>query len=154
MTPRTRRNVYFDPALLKQVDALAMRRKVSASAIVEAAVASFLSGDTTEKLEAAMSRRLDKLGRQVDTLDEDLAVLGETLSLFILIWLSATPPLPENAQAAARAKGAERFEGFMQNLGRRLASGDRFLKELSRDVESIPEGPTADRQATNGAPPE
>jgi len=154
MPTRTRRNVYFDPALLKQVDALAMRRKVSASAIVEAAVASFLSGDTTEKLEAAMSRRLDKLGRQVDTLDEDLAVLGETLSLFILIWLSATPPLPENAQAAARAKGAERFEGFMQNLGRRLASGDRFLKELSRDVESIPEGPTADRQATNGAPPE
>ena len=154
MPTRTRRNVYFDPALLKQVDALAMRRKVSASAIVEAAVASFLSGDTTEKLEAAMSRRLDKLGRQIDTLDEDLAVLGETLSLFILIWLSSTPPLPENAQAAARAKGAERFEGFMQNLGKRLASGDRFLKELSRDVESIPEGPTADRQEARGARPE
>lgn len=154
MPTRTRRNVYFDPALLKQVDALAMRRQVSASAIVEAATASFLSGDTTEKLEAAVSRRLDKLGRQIDTLDEDLAVLGETLSLFILIWLSSTPPLPENAQAAARAKGAERFEGFMQNLGRRLASGDRFLKELSRDVESIPDGPAADRQEANGAPPE
>lgn len=150
MPTRTRRNVYFDPTLLKQVDALAMRRKVSASAIVEAAVASFLSGDTTEKLEAAMSRRLDKLGRQIDTLDEDLAVLGETLSLFVLIWLSSTPPLPENAQAAARAKGAERFEGFMQNLGRRLASGDRFLKELSRDVESIPEGPATDQKDTNG----
>lgn len=145
MPTRTRRNVYFDPTLLKQVDALAMRRKVSASAIVEAAVASFLSGDTTEKLEAAMSRRLDKLGRQIDTLDEDLAVLGETLSLFVLIWLSSTPPLPENAQAAARAKGAQRFDGFMQNLGRRLASGDRFLKELSRDVESIPEGPATDQ---------
>ena len=154
MPTRTRRNVYFDPALLKEVDALAMRRKVSASAIVEAATASFLSGDTTERLEAAMSRRLDKLGRQIDTLDEDLAVLGETLSLFILIWLSSTPPLPENAQAAARAKGAERFEGFMQNLGKRLASGDRFLKELSRDVESIPEGPTADRQEARGARPE
>ena len=154
MSTRTRRNVYFDPALLKEVDALAMRRKVSASAIVEAATASFLSGDTNEKLEAAMSRRLDKLGRQIDTLDEDLAVLGETLSLFILIWLSSTPPLPENAQAAARAKGAERFEGFMQNLGKRLASGDRFLKELSRDVESIPEGPTADRQEARGARPE
>ncbi len=46
---------------------------------------------------------------------------------------SYTPPLPENAQAAA--KGAERFEGFMQRLGKRLASSDRFLKELSRDIE-------------------
>ena len=150
MPTRTRRNVYFDPALLKQVDALAMRRKVSASAIVEAAVASFLSGDTTEKLEAAMSRRLDKLGRQIDTLDEDLAVLGETLSLFILIWLSSTPPLPENAQAAARAKGAERFEGFMQNLGKRLASGDRFLKELSRDMDSLHDLPSQGQSEAGG----
>ena len=25
----------------------------------------------------------------------------------------------------------------MQNLGRRLATGDRFLKELSRDMDSL-----------------
>ncbi|HDQ4319153.1 TPA: CopG family transcriptional regulator, partial [Pseudomonas aeruginosa] len=40
------------------------------------------------------------------------------------------------AQSAARAKGAERFEGFMQTLGKRLATGDRFLKELSRDIDA------------------
>ncbi len=135
MTTRSRMNVYFDPNLLKQIEALSLRRKVSKSAIVEAAVASFLSGDTSEKLEAAMSRRLDKLGRQVESLDEDLGVLGEALLLFTRFWMTITPPLPEAAQASARAKGTERFEGFMQNLGRRLATGDRFLKELSRDVE-------------------
>ncbi|WBU65124.1 hypothetical protein [Paracoccus aerodenitrificans] len=48
--------------------------------------------------------------------------------------MTITPPLTGAAQSAARAKGAERFEGFMQNLGRRLATGDRFLKELSRDI--------------------
>jgi hypothetical protein len=138
MTTRTRMNVYFDPELLRQVEALALRRKVSKSAIVEAAVASFLSGDSAERLEAALSRRMDKLGRQVDGLDEDLAVLGETLSLFIRFWLTITPPLSESAQASAKAKGGERFEGFLQTLGRRLATGDRFLKELSRDVESQP----------------
>ena len=137
MTTRTRMNVYFDPALLKQLDALAMRRKVSKSAIVEAAVASFLSGDTSEKLEAAMARRLDRLGRQVGALDEDLAVLGETLALFVRFWLTFTPPMSDTAQAAARAKGTERFEGFMQTLGKRLATGDRFLKELSRDVNAL-----------------
>lgn len=136
MTTKTRMNVYFEPGLLKQVEALSLRRKVSKSAIIEAAVASFLSGDTSERLEAAMSRRLDRLGRQVDTLDEDLAVLGEALSLFIRFWLTVTPPLSEAAQTSARAKGAERFDGFMQSLGRRLATGDRFLKELSRDIDS------------------
>lgn len=146
MTTRTRMNVYFDPELLKQVEALSLRRQVSKSAIIEAAVASFLSGDTSDRLEAAMSRRLDKIGRQIGTLDEDLAVLGETLSLFVHFWLTMTPPLPDSAKQSARIKGNERFEGFMQNLGRRLASGDRFLKELSRDMdsfhESFPQGDT------------
>ncbi|MET1753875.1 CopG family transcriptional regulator [Novosphingobium sp. RD2P27] len=150
MIARTRMNVYFDPELLKRVEALALRQKVSKSAVVEAAVASFLTGDSAEKLEAAMSRRMDRLGRQIDTLDEDLAVLGETVSLFIRIWLSSTPPLPESAQASARAKGAERFEGFMQSLGRRLATGDRFLKELSRDVDSFDDTPQADQFEPNG----
>lgn len=135
MVTRKRMNVYFDPKLLAEIDALSLRRQVSKSAIVEAAVASFLSGDSAEKLEAAMSRRLDKLGRQIDGLDEDLAVLGEAVSLFIRFWLTITPPLPETAQASARAKGVERFEGFMQTLGRRLAKGDSFLKELARDVD-------------------
>lgn len=135
MKSKTRMNVYFDPALLKQVETLALRRNVSKSAVIEAAVASFLSADASERLEAALSRRMDKLGRQIDGLDEDLAILGETVSLFIRFWLTITPPLSETAQSSARAKGAERFEGFIQSLGRRLATGDRFLKELSRDID-------------------
>lgn len=137
MTTRTRMNVYFNPELLEQVEMLALRRNVSKSAVIEAAVASFLSGDAGDRLEAAMSRRLDRLGRQIDTLDEDLAVLGETVVLFIHFWLTRTPPLSDTAQASARAKGVERFEGFMQSLGKRLATGDRFLKELSRDMPAL-----------------
>ena len=134
MTTRTRMNVYFAPDLLKQVEALALRRNVSKSAVIEAAVAAFLSGDTTERLEAAMSRRLDKLGRQFDMLDQDVAILGEALSVFVQFWLTITPPLPDSAKQSARIKGNERFEGFMQTLGKRLATGDRFLKEISREM--------------------
>ncbi|CAI9398384.1 hypothetical protein ANOBCDAF_00008 [Pleomorphomonas sp. T1.2MG-36] len=139
MQTKTRMNVYFDPDLLKKVEALALRRNISKSAVIEAAVASFLSADASERLEAVFARRMDRIGRQIDGLDEDLAILGETLSLFIRFWLTITPPLPDSAQASARAKGAERFESFLQTLGRRLATGDRFLKELSRDVDAIQE---------------
>jgi len=149
MTTRTRLNLYFDPALMPRIESLALRRKVSKSAIVEAAVMSYLSGDSADQLEAAMSRRLDKLGRQIDTLDLDLAVLGETVAQFIHFWMTLTPPLSGTAQSAARAKGAERFEGFMQNLGRRLATGDRFLKELSRDIDSLHDDPLPDESETN-----
>lgn len=50
-----------------------------------------------------------------------------------------------SAKQSARIKGNERFEGFMQNLGRRLATGDRFLKELSRDMDSLHDGSAQDQ---------
>lgn len=136
MQTKTRMNVYFDPDLLKKVEALALRRNISKSAVIEAAVASFLSADASERLEAVFARRMDRIGRQIEGMDEDLAILGETLSLFIRFWLTVTPPLPDSAQASARAKGTERFDGFLQMLGRKLATGDRFLKDLSRDIDS------------------
>lgn len=136
MQTKARMNVYFDPDLLKKVEALALRRRISKSAVIEAAVASFLSADASERLEAVFAHRMDRIGRQIDGMDEDLAILGETLSLFIRFWLTITPPLPDSAQASARAKGVERFESFLQTLGRKLATGDRFLKDLSRDIDS------------------
>jgi hypothetical protein len=131
---RDRMNVYFPPELLQQITDLADRKKLSRSAIVEAAVASFLSPDGADRREAAFTRRLDRLSRQMQRLERDVGLTAETLALFIRFWLTITPPLPESAQASARAKGLERFEGFVQALGRRLARGDRFIKELSRDI--------------------
>ncbi|MBV5262903.1 CopG family transcriptional regulator [Pinisolibacter aquiterrae] len=137
MQTKTRMNVYFEPDLLKRVEALALRRNVSKSAVIEAAVASFLSVDSADRREAAFGRRLDRLSRQIEALDRDQAILGETVSLFIRFWLTITPPLPESAQASARAKGLERFEGFVEALGRRLATGDQFIKELARDIGGV-----------------
>lgn len=45
MAAKDRLNLYFDPATSRALDELATRKKLSKSAIVEAAVASFLSPD-------------------------------------------------------------------------------------------------------------
>lgn len=53
--------------------------------------------------------------------------------------------------AGARAMGNERYKGYMQTLGRRLAAGDRFLRELSRDVRPLEAGFETDEEP-NGDP--
>ncbi|WP_050386505.1 CopG family transcriptional regulator [Bradyrhizobium pachyrhizi] len=131
---RDRMNVYFPPELLKQISDLADRKKLSRSAIVEAAVASFLSPDGADRQEAAFTRRLDRLSRQMQRLERDVGLTAETLALFIRFWLTITPPLPNDAQAAAQAKGRERFEGFIEALGRRLQKGQSFLREVPEDI--------------------
>ncbi|MGF1627278.1 MAG: CopG family transcriptional regulator [Alphaproteobacteria bacterium] len=131
---RTRMNVYFPPELLSQVAEVADRKGLSRSAIVEAAVASFLSPDGADRREAAFARRLDRLSRQLQRLERDVGIATETLALFVRFWLTITPPLPSDAQASAQAKGRDRYDGFIEALGRRLAQGRSLLQEIPEDV--------------------
>jgi hypothetical protein len=54
----------------------------------------------------------------------------------VRFWLTSTPALPEAALAAAKTKGRERYEGFVEALGRRLARGRRLADEISRDIDA------------------
>ena len=62
----------------------------------------------------------------------------ETLALFVRFWLTVTPPLPPDAQAAMQAKAHQRYEGFVEALGRRLQKGQSFLNEIPEDVGDQP----------------
>ena len=132
---RHRMNIYLPPELLKQIADLADRKKLSRSAIVEAAVASFLSPDGADRREAAFTRRLDRLSRQVQRLERNLGIAIETLALFVRFWLTITPPLSADAQAAAQLKGRQRYEGLVEALGRRLKKGQSLLHEIPEDVD-------------------
>ena len=134
---RDRMNVYFPPQMLREIAELADRKKLSRSAIVEAAVASFLSPDGADRREAAFTRRLDRLSRQIQRMERDLGITAETLALFVRFWLTIIPPLPPEAQGAAQIKGRERFEGFVEALGRRLQKGQSFLREIPDDIGSV-----------------
>jgi predicted transcriptional regulator len=132
---KTRMNVYFEAELLRKVADLAARRNLSKSLVVEAAVASFLSPDAEDRREAAFARRLDRLSRQIDRLTRDVAISSEAVGLFVRFWLTATPPIPDAAWAAAKATGTERYQAFVDALGRRVAKGHSFISEVSVEVE-------------------
>jgi len=126
--------------LLKRLDDLAARKGLSKSTVVEAAVASFLSPDAADQREAAITRRLDKIARSIERLERDFSIGNEALALFVRFWLTITPPLPDSAQPAAQAKGRERYEGFIEALGRRLAKGQSFTRDVSEEIPaSAPE---------------
>ena len=129
---KLRLSVYLDPEIMARLIDLAGRKDQSRSIIAEAAIMSFLTPNAGQP-EAAFARRLGLLSRQVERLERDLTIAVEALALFIRFWLTITPPLPESAQSAAQAKGRERFESFLEALGRRLAKGQSLLREVSID---------------------
>jgi len=146
---RDRLNLTLPVEMITRINELSERRKIPRSAIVEAAVASFLSPDAADRREAAFTRRMDRLSRQSQRIERDLGITAETLALFVRFWLTITPPLPADAQAAAQIKGRERFEGFVETLGKRLQKGQSFLREIPEDVAGTIASSEADSPAAD-----
>src|SRR6476469_10661518 len=131
---RTKHTFRLPPELARQLADYANRKRVPQALVVETALSCYLSPDNSERMEAALGRRLDRLTRQAERLERHVTISNEALALFIRFWLTATPPLPDTAQPAAQAKGRERYEGFVEALGRRLAKGQSLVQEISQDI--------------------
>lgn len=125
----------LDAELVRLVAERARQRRVTRTEIVEAALASLLSADHEERLEAALTKRIDKLARGLGRLEWNLDLSNEAFALFVRFWLTSTTPLPDTALPAAQATGRKRWEAFVESLSRRMESGSKLADELSRDMD-------------------
>jgi predicted transcriptional regulator len=133
---KKRLSVYLDPDLMHMLADFADRREQSRSLVAEAAIASFLSPDADERQEAAIVKRLDRIDRNIQRLERDIGIANEAFAIFMRSWLTSTASLPEGAESAARAKGGERYDKFLDALGRRLAKGPQLRHEVPSDVQT------------------
>jgi len=143
-------SIYLDPEIFGNLEAYAKRQGKPKSLVAEAAIASFLSPDDSDRREAAIAKRLDRIVRVLERLERNDGIALETIALFIRFWLTSTPTLPEQSSPAARAKGAERYDRFIVALGRRLSSGSTVLKEVS--IESPETANAAQVRGQAGSP--
>src|ERR1700722_8406807 len=150
---RTKHTFRLPPDLAGKLADYAARKGVPQALIVEAALASHLSPDGADRLEAALARRLDRMSRHLERIERHVDISNEALAVFVRFWLTSTPALPETALAAAQAKGRDRYEGFVEALGRRIARGRKLSDEIVRDLPTET-GPQldADRDKQSGQP--
>ena len=133
---RTKHTFRLPPDIARKLADYAARKHVPQALIVEAALASHLSPDGADRLEAALARRLDRMTRHLERIERHVDISNEALAVFVRFWLTSTPALPDVALAAAQTKGRERYEGFVDALGRRLSRGRRLADEISRDIDA------------------
>lgn len=138
-----KRTFRIDSVLARQLDERASSRRITRTDIVEAALASLLTPDHEERLEAVLTRRLDRLSRQIDRLEWHVELSNEGFALFVRSWLINNPPLPDTALRAAQVTGKKRWEAFVDSLSRRMELGPKLGDELSRDVDGNHSSPAA-----------
>ncbi len=123
-------SVYLSDSVAERLVLAAKRPGGNKSAIVDAALDRFLNPERDQAGDAALLRRLDRMSRQLGHIDRDLAVTAETVALYVRYYLTITPPLPGSDQDAARALGRERFEIFVAQVAKRIASGGRLVADV------------------------
>jgi len=123
---KPRHHLYLDDELTAQLEALAAKPGSSKSAIVADALRQYLARRGAHDIDEALKIRLDRQSRQIERIERDGQVLLESLALFIRYQLTVTAPLPE-PDKAARAVGQERFQKFIDQVGRQIAGGNRSL---------------------------
>ena len=125
---RPRLQPYVSETNFALVCAQAKRPGNSVSRIVDDALSLYYSSQADGVGGQAIIRRLNRLTRQFDRLEQKNLVLGETLGLFVRYYMMATPPVPAERQDAAKRQGDLRFESFLEQLGIELQSGRRLLQ--------------------------
>ena len=132
---KPRHHVYLDDELTEQLEALAAKPGSSKSAIVSDALRSFLARRGSREVEDVFKARLDRMSGQLNRIERDQQVILESLALFVRYQLTVTAPLPEPDQAA-RAIGQDRFQAFIDQVGRQLANGKSFKGILTAETET------------------
>lgn len=123
---RIRHQFLLDPVLSEKLDRLGRNPGATKSEIVAKAVEAFIERRGENELDQRYGKRLDRLSRDLDRVRRDVEMILESLALFIrfTITLNAHTPLPDKA---TQAVAQERFQKFVEQVGRQIAGGRRAL---------------------------
>ena len=127
---KPRQNLYLEPALWEELEQLAKKPGSSKSAIVADALKAYLARRGAKEMDEAFRIRLDKITTQLSRMERNQRVVIETLATYIRFHFSILPPLPEADQAAGRALANDRFQAFIDQVGRRVAGGKSVVDDV------------------------
>jgi predicted transcriptional regulator len=126
MAGKVRHQLHLSEALSERFEALASKPGINKSAMLEEALEHWLTRKGRHGLDDRFGLRLDRLTAALSRIERANHILLESLGLFIRYELAIHPPLAEGDQAG-RAKGRERFNLFIEQVGQAVASGRRTL---------------------------
>jgi hypothetical protein len=141
--PKIKLTVYVSRIVAEQLDLACKDRTKNKSKLTETALSQLLIPKSEDQQDGAMPRRLDRLTREVGVINRHQQIVIESLGLFIRHYLITSLPLPPSEQQAAQALGHQRFQRFIEQLGRRLASTTTFANEITEHLASHNPKPNA-----------
>jgi predicted DNA-binding protein len=160
---KRRYSILLSDELAERFERVARRRNGAKSAIIEEMLDRRLNPERYPLIDDGILRRFDELSKEFAGIKRDVAIVTEMVSLFVRYYLTITPPLAMREHHAARTLGKERFQVFVAQIGRRLASDRRLVSDVLENIAvndpdlfvlATDDAPLKARPANTGASPE
>lgn len=127
--------LYLDPKLGARLEKLAAKPGATMTNIVSDALRDFLDRQANDALDDRIRERLHRSDSQFNRMERDQRVILESLALFIRYQLTISNPIPESQLAAMQALGNDRFQTFIDEVGRRIAKGNGIGAEIAEKAK-------------------
>jgi len=124
---KVRYQLFLDQLVSARFEILAAKPGMNKSAVLSDAIVSWLDRRGVNELDDHFGQRLNRLSAQLNRIERDQLIMLESLALFIRVTLLRDAHLPE-PDAAMRALARDRYDAFVTQVGRHLASGKASLK--------------------------
>ncbi len=129
MPNKVRYQLFLPSDVSQRLEALADKPGMNKSAILSDALTAWLDRRGANELDDRFGQRLNRISAQLNRLERDQLVQLESLALFIRLTLMRDAHLPE-PDAATRALARDRYEAFVAQVARHLASGQTTLNPI------------------------
>ena len=126
--------VYLTDDVARRFNLELRRSRTTKSALVNEALARFLNPPAATEPGHEVHQTLSALVRRVGRLHREAIVTSETLALFVRYYLMVAPPLPEGERRAAEAVGRKRYEVFVREIAKRVASDTGLVTDVMRTI--------------------
>jgi hypothetical protein len=139
-TLKIRHQFLLEPELSRRLGSICHDPRISKSDIIAKAVAAYIDRREESELDQRYAKRLDRISNDLGSVRREVEMILESLALFIRysVSLTAHMPLPDRA---AKALGYKRYSGFVDEVGRIIASGKRpFDEDDKNKSDSMKDG--------------
>ena len=130
-TTKTRHQFYLSDDLSAKLEQLVGKQGASKTSIMSDALTAWLERRATHELDQRFGPRLDRLAREQRRIHDRLDILAEALGVFIqhqMTLVAHQPPFDTDTQRLGR----DRYQAFVDLVGRRLAGPDTPLRLAPR----------------------
>lgn len=131
---KNRHCIYLEPKISERLTALAEKPGTTISNVIGDALRAYFDRQGGDVLEDRFKTRLDTMSAQLNRIERDQRIDLESLALWIRYQLTLSNPVPPGQWAALQAVGAERFQKFIEEVGRRIANGGGIGAEIVKSI--------------------